>query len=260
MSDKGNVDYLHDSVQWTVYYAIRRHRELPDPIPWVEPSINMPYLEACVSYVFGCGLACTVMLGALLEHVIRLAAIDSELGRPFAMSEQIWNRYRRHTIAQFHREGVLEKLVGAEDLDWWASFAGDRVRNKTHHFDIPMMIHDLGRFEEYVGIYQDTDSRDLIFSGRFWWGAPFHRTSDLIAIGFLREATEKIARVIRTMKWPEFREHWISQKWRYDSFFQKEMAWQSLKKCYDANPIKNLIDFSTKTPPSARTSDADSSG
>jgi hypothetical protein len=40
-------DVLHDSVQWQIYHAILRYRELPDPIRWVEPSINMSYLEAC---------------------------------------------------------------------------------------------------------------------------------------------------------------------------------------------------------------------
>ncbi len=250
MTSKSEKDYLHDSIQWTVYGAIGRHRELPDPpIPWVEPSINMPYLEACVSYVFGCGLGCTVIMGNLLEHVVRLAAIDREIGHPFAMSEEIWNRYRRFTIAQFHNQGVLEKLVDKADLEWWVKFAGDRVRNKTVHLDVPLMISDLGRFEKYVGNYRDTDDQDLIFASRFWWGAPFHRTSDLVASGFLRDCTEKLRNVIQGMKWPEFRDHWISQKWRYDSFFQKQTVWQSLKKCYDANPIKNLIDASIATPP-----------
>src|SRR5258708_4529209 len=192
MDDIGQEDYLYDSVQWIVYDALSRHKELPIPLPWVEPSINSPYLEACTSYVFGDGLACTVMLGALLEHVIRLAVIDSELGRPFSMSPDLWNKYRRFTIAQFHNQGSPVKVTGAQDLDWWVKFAGERVRNKTTHLDIPLMISDLGRLEHYVGIYKDTNEQDLIFSSRFWWGAPFHRTSQLIAIGFLREATQKI--------------------------------------------------------------------
>jgi hypothetical protein len=246
----GKEDHVHDSVQWAVYYAIKRHRDLPDPIPWVEPSVNMPYLEACVSYVFGCGFGCTVILGALLEHTVRLAATDMEMGYPFAMSEEIWNRYKRHTIAQFHKDGILEKILTTpHDVEWWVKFAGERVRNKTVHLDVPLMIHDLGRFEEYVGSYRDTDDKDVIFSGRFWWGAPFHRTSDLIAIGFLRESTEQLGNVIRSMKWPEFREHWISQKWRYDSFFRKKEVWESLLKCYDANPITNVIDTGIKNPP-----------
>ena len=250
MNDKSEKDFLHDSIQWQIYHAIGRHRELPDrPLQWVEPSVNMPYLEACVSYVFGCGFGCAVILGALLEHVIRLAVIDRELGYPFAMSEEIWNRYKRFTIGQFHNQGHLEKIVDKADLDWWVKFAGDRVRNKTVHLDVPLMISDLGRFENYVGIYRDTEDQGLIFSSRFWWGAPFHRTSDLVAIGFLRESTDQVQKIIGKMKWPEFRDHWISQKWGYDSFFQKQKVWESLKKCYDVNPIKNLFDASIATPP-----------
>jgi hypothetical protein len=32
---------------------------------------------------------------------------------------------------------------------------------------------------------------------------------------------KKLQKVIEKMEWPEFRDHWVSQKWRYDSFFQK---------------------------------------
>jgi hypothetical protein len=209
----------------------------------------MPYLEACECYVFGCGWACTMTLGMLLEHLIRLAVIDMELGRPFSMSEEVWNKYNRFTIAQFHNQGHLEKVVGKEDLDWWVKFAGEQVRNKTVHLDIPLMIRDLGRLKKYVGYYRDTDEPGLIFSGRYWWGAPFHRSDQLVALGFLNESSEKMRCVIRKINWPEFREYWISQKWRYDSFFQKHVVWQSLKKCYEANPIRNLMDPSIATPP-----------
>ena len=35
----------------------RRKTQLPAPIPWIEPSINMPYLQACQSYMFQCPLS-----------------------------------------------------------------------------------------------------------------------------------------------------------------------------------------------------------
>lgn len=68
-------------------------------------------------------------------------------------------------------------------------------------------------------------------------------------LDFLRESSEKIQKVIDKMKWPEFRDHWISQKWRFDSFFQKQTVWESLKKCYDVNPLANVIDGRVGTPP-----------
>lgn len=48
-------------------------------------------------------------------------------------------------VAQFMKEGQLAQIVDAEDLDWWVTFAGDRVRNKIVHLDVPLMISDLGR-------------------------------------------------------------------------------------------------------------------
>jgi hypothetical protein len=53
-------------------------------------------------------------------------------------------------------------------------------------------------------------------------GGILHRTSDLIAIGFLRDSTDKLRKVVEKMKWPEFRDYGISQNWEYGSFFQKQ--------------------------------------
>ena len=50
--------------------AIDRFHEMPPPLPWIEPGINMIYLEAVSSYVYGNDLGAILLTGGLLEHVL----------------------------------------------------------------------------------------------------------------------------------------------------------------------------------------------
>jgi hypothetical protein len=199
-----------------------RFHELPKPLPWIEPSVNMPYLDACASYVFGQFLGSIILTAILLEHTLRLAVIDRKGGRQGTMSEALWKEYSDYSIGDFfkHEEDDVKKLIPDADAAWWKDFAARIVRNKTAHLDVPLIIRQLGRWEEYVGIYKDSADKDLIYSSRYWWGAVFHRTDALVALGFLREATEKLRDLIVKVGWQADRSHWASQEWKYDSFFK----------------------------------------
>jgi hypothetical protein len=111
-------------------------------------------------------------------------------------------------------------LIDDGDVGWWRDFAAKVVRNKTAHLDIPCIIRHLGRWEDYVGRYRDSADEELMFSSRFWWGATFHKTDALIALGFIREATEKLRNLIARAGWKPDRSHWASQEWHYNSFFE----------------------------------------
>ncbi len=52
------------------------YRNIPKPLSWVEPSINMPYLEVVCSFVLGQNISSILYLGVLLEHILRMAVID----------------------------------------------------------------------------------------------------------------------------------------------------------------------------------------
>ena len=48
-------------------------RDLPAPLPWIEPSINNLHLESVYSFLVG-NYECSIMsISSLLEHVLRLA-------------------------------------------------------------------------------------------------------------------------------------------------------------------------------------------
>ncbi|CDG36257.1 hypothetical protein CTHBC1_1617 [Acetivibrio thermocellus BC1] len=58
--------------------AAQNFKDLPEPLPWIEPSINMIYLESITSFLFGNYFSSIVSMSILLEHVLRLAICDKE--------------------------------------------------------------------------------------------------------------------------------------------------------------------------------------
>ena len=80
-----------------------------------------------------------------------------------------------------------------------------------------------------IGIYKDNADKELILSSRFWWGAIFHRTDALVALGFIREATEKLRSLMAKSDWKPDRSHWESQEWQYNSFFDYPWTLEAMK-------------------------------
>jgi hypothetical protein len=147
------------------------------------------------------------------------------------MEETLWNKYKMFSVKNFLDGGkdkktpdstllaAVSKIIPAEDLDWWRDVV-DRIRNKVSHLDYPEMSVDVGSDEEYMGLYTLSDRQTRYFlNSRSMWGFAFHRFDDSVAARFLKDATEKLRKVVANMGWkPDISNH-ISQKWEYDFFF-----------------------------------------
>src|SRR5579883_2557669 len=227
-----------DCFYLTADAARDRFHQLPGPLLWVEPSINMPHLEASASYVLRQDLCCVLATAALLEHVLRIAVIDCKAGSQGSMSKELWDKYSWYSITDFvdKEAKILERPIASEDIPWWRDFAGKVVRNKTMHLDIPHMLKNLLRREEYVGDYKGSDDEEMIYSGRGWWGSSFHHSDSLVAIGFLREATAKLTSVIERMGWKPDRSYWASQELEYNDFFRYPWTLDAMTKSLERVP------------------------
>ena len=82
------------------------------------------------------------------------------------------------------------------------------------------MMKQLLRRKEYVADYKGTAEDEIIFSDRHWWGSAFHKSDSLVALGFLRDATNKVRALIARVGWQPDRSFWASQEWEYNAFFQ----------------------------------------
>ena len=61
-----------------LYRLVNNAKGLPEPLPWIDPSINCLYKEAVLSFLVGNYEASLSALCMLLEHVLRAAIINDE--------------------------------------------------------------------------------------------------------------------------------------------------------------------------------------
>ncbi|OKP99302.1 hypothetical protein [Paenibacillus sp. P46E] len=114
-------------------------KELPEPLPWIEPSINMLYLNAASSLIFGNFYASIICSSTLLEHTLRLAILDPiNNGIPRKLSKTQLNKY--DSISKLLKApGIKNIIPDSKDLDWWNHVA-KKLRNKSAHYTIPTLL------------------------------------------------------------------------------------------------------------------------
>ena len=55
-----------DFYNYVMEEAVDNYKNIPKPLPWIEPSINMPYLEIVSSFIFGQYFSSILTTGILL--------------------------------------------------------------------------------------------------------------------------------------------------------------------------------------------------
>jgi len=210
--------------------AIRLFKGLPQPLPWIEPSINMMHLEVVLSYVFGAHIAAIIAEGVLLEHVLRMAVIDPvNSGINRRVSKTKLNKYRSISDIiknQELRPLILKLMDGDEtNLTWWKEIAAI-LRNKSAHMIINDMLRKFGT-KNYLG-KQFLDYIDTDPPGQ--WGFLWHRYGQLVSERFISEGTKQIVTIIRNTEWKPDEHWWISQKDYYESFFKFDWSLEEMQK------------------------------
>lgn len=234
ITDSKNSDFF-DS---TCYGAARRFDELPEPLEWLEPSINMLYLNSVSSFIFGNFFSSIISMGILLEHILRLAIYDKghtglkhkipinkldELGTISAL------------IDRAEKEGIIEKT----DVAWWNK-VGKVLRNKSAHFIIPVILREFSK-EKYSGdekiregyhpkhyfLTEEDGSPKHDFYHDF--GSFFHKSDYFINRAFINDSTEKINKVIAKTNWQPNRDYWKMQEYSYNLFFEFEWDYEKMK-------------------------------
>ena len=202
----------------TIEEAIDNFKFLPKPLDWLEPSINMPYLESCISYVFGQYFSAILTMGVLLEHILRMVVIDPvNCGVSRKISKKKIEKYSsiRNILNDNSIQTLLDKLLENNDnRKWWNDIASV-LRNKTAHMIFQDLLKKFGG-KDYHNEYF-LDSIDMKPPGQ--WGYVWHRFGKKVATKFIKESTEQIKIIIRNTNWKPDLSWWVSQKYHYESFF-----------------------------------------
>jgi hypothetical protein len=90
------------------------------------------------------------------------------------------------------------------------------------------LILKLGNHKPYVGRYQDLTTKETLLSSRSWWGAFFHKTDELVAAGFLKEARHAVSLLAKRAKWSADRSNWAAQKYAYNDFFEYDWSLENM--------------------------------
>ena len=213
---RGYFGFIEESIQY-------RWEQIPKPLPWYEPSINMLYLEACSAWVFGNNVSSCTMIATLLEHSLKMALLDKSkngANRRFSKT-QLQKYYTFRDMLNEKDELLHEKLLSLlnneEEILWWIKVAKP-FRNSLAHMDIQKLISTFGN-KEYLGNYYIESSMG---DSPGQWGHLWHRLADILALKMLKEVYSHLIKLYGNTKWESDLSWWESQKRIYDSFFLGE--------------------------------------
>lgn len=228
----------------------KRFAEVKNPLPWIEPSINMIHLDAVRSFVFGSPLAAIGSATYLLEHSLRMAVWDpinsgSQRSLP---SKEVFNATLGDVLSDKKYSHNLSLVVpDNSDLAWWNAVR-KAVRNKVNHVDIPAIFRIAKQLQfEYDYAYSGFDgSSSWDPEDPHSWGMFWHRFGEKLASDFIVQATDQVLKLIKNTKWESDESWWISQKEEYEGFFRECWDFESLKislnRVYADAPIRDTPD------------------
>lgn len=217
-----NVWKIQDYAGLLINQITNNQNDIPPALPWIEPSINNLYLEACSSFLFGNYFSSIITASILLEHTLRLALVNkNDCGLK-----------RKESINKIDDFGYLSNMLDeATTLDvfagcnehWWRD-TSTAIRNKSAHYLLPKILRkciEMPSFADYFDPLLKKENNDVEYYDKILtdWGAFYHKGDRRFAKCFLRDVYKELCILIGNTNWNGDESWWISQKKNYDGFF-----------------------------------------
>ena len=218
---------------------IENAQKIPEPLPWIDPSINCLYKEAVLSFMAGNYGSSLTDLCLLLEHVLRAAILnDEDTGMQRTDTASQLNKYG--SLSEAIKEAGNTHLMDGCDIEWWNAVARV-IRNKSAHYVLPVLLKRCAseeKLRKYINKYElpENNSEYWYESHLINWGSFYHSAGMELVETFLQDVTRELKIVISNTKWQGDESWWISLKEQYDSFFSYE--WTSEKLMYSFENAK----------------------
>lgn len=223
--EKGNVA---GSLAWVIECNARN---LPPALPWVEPSINNLWLEACGSYLYGNYQASILTTSVLLELTLRIVSTDQEDVPSFRDDyEKLFQT--RNLSAAINRAKQMGLLEG-DSKKWWAAYC-KHIRNKICHGDLLHILDECRSVEQFADYFESDVSRENYDAFTYDYiitnPASFHhKYGRRFSKHFLQDAYRELNALIQKTTWCEYNDWWESQKCSYESFFAYKWNYSTFK-------------------------------
>lgn len=205
--------------------------DLPPALPWVEPTINNLWLEACKSFLYGNYQAAVITTSVTLETALRMLLVDmDETPSPRDGHDEM---FEKEGLRPVINAAKTARILSKESKNWWEAYC-DHIRNKVCHGDLVHVLDECRNvrlFKDYFDegeIACGTDSYS--YQHVLTHPAAFtHKSGRVFGRAFLRDAYRELDALIKKTQWPEYNEWWKSQKDAYDSFFAFDWNYGNLK-------------------------------
>ena len=138
-----------------LYNLTNNAKKIPEPLPWIDPSINCLYKEAVLSFMVGNYDSSLTDLCLLLEHVLRAAILnDKDSGMKRTDTSSKLNKYG--SLSEAIKEAENTDLMDGCDIEWWNAVSRV-IRNKSAHYVLPVLLKRCAMEEKlckYINKYE----------------------------------------------------------------------------------------------------------
>lgn len=205
--------------------------DLPPALPWVEPSLNNLWFEACNSHLCGNYQAAIISTSVLLEFALRM--VVSNLEDVPSIREDHDEMFGKQTLRPVINCAKGKGLLSGDTKKWWDAYC-EHIRNKICHGDLLHILDDCREVPQFVDYFDPKESRNnttqYSYEQVITHPAVFHHKSGIrFSKHFLHDAYGKLSDLIKQTKWEEYDERWKSQRIAYESYFAYRWNYSSLK-------------------------------
>ena len=130
-------------------------QKIPEPLPWIDPSINCLYKEAVLSFMVGNYDSALTDLCLLLEHVLR-AAILNDKDSGMQRTDTVSQLSKYGSLSEAIKEAENTHLMDGCDIEWWNAVARV-IRNKSAHYVLPVLLKRCAaeeKLRKYINKYE----------------------------------------------------------------------------------------------------------
>lgn len=205
--------------------------DLPPALPWVEPTINNLWLEACKSFLYGNYQATVITTSVTLETALRMSLVNrNETPSPRDNHDEIFEKDGlRQVINAAKTAGILSK----DSKKWWEQYC-EHIRNKICHGDLVHVLDNCRNVSSFENYYDKVETACGINTYSYQYvvthpAAFSHKAGKIFGRAFLRDAYCELDSLIKRTQWCEYDEWWRSQKDAYESFFAFDWNYGNLK-------------------------------
>ena len=222
-------DHPYLSVKLT--QARRIKKRLPQPLPWIDGSLNGSYLEIAEALVFGLNHAVMTLSGGLCEHLFRLCLYEKHGGSERrdgidrGIDMDFWKLLNGRTLGQLLSDCKKHRILPKEDIKWWFHDFSDKVRNSYVHFKVFDILAE--ETEVAVDAFTGEEYDHYIQPHKDEWAAYKKGRDERMGLSFFSELTAKTLKVFEVMNWKERKPETGADAYvcdQYKKFFSEDFS------------------------------------